>query len=213
MFEAARGGSRSSSSVGDGAHKMVAATSGGVGSTTQERPHVELCIHDTCPDCGRGLDEEEIKAGWMPDEQLYTTQCPHCPRKFVARFTVMHSRASSLGRPLSCECLSPLVIRKEVQNLMRGVEGREGEERLSVGEVGKGSGKWVTNEWDQSVPLFVHHLRTKQPAIFWNIVWHFLHCKLPLSILHVEEDVTVKSMPKSPKQPAVVKPPPSPKSV
>lgn len=171
--------------VGGGARKEL----GQALDATAARPMMELHIDDSCPDCKRTLDEGDLRRGWMQDEQLYTTQCPYCPRKFVARFTVVSNRPD--GKDLSCECLSPLVVRKEVQNLMRAPS--------IASDWGGAEGAWASGRQpcdsveDKSVPLFVQHLRSKQPAIFWNIVWHFIHCKLPLSFILIHEDATILS--------------------
>lgn len=37
------------------------------------------------------MSDEEIRMGWSKDPHEYTTQCPRCQRKFVARFAVTGS--------------------------------------------------------------------------------------------------------------------------
>lgn len=76
---------------------------------------------------------------------------------------------------LHCECLSPLVVRKEVSNLLRGTDHFVLEQEPP----------------DPSVATFVQYLRLKQPAIFWNVVWHMINTKLPLSFLLGKEDASV----------------------
>ena len=78
-----------------------------------------------CPNlrCGHPLSLSELRDGWTPDPNRYTTRCPKCGREFVPRFTVDCTSgdwvgSEGRGSSLWCELLSPWVLRKEVNNVI-----------------------------------------------------------------------------------------------
>lgn len=87
---------------------------------------------DSCPHCSHVLSETDIVSGWSPCAFTdYTTVCPRCEHRFVPRFVVTCSSASFQGSqgprtPLYCEFLSPWVVRKELQLIIKGETGISG---------------------------------------------------------------------------------------
>eukprot|EP00961_Rhodomonas_salina_P116172 1563897-Rhodomonas_salina.1 len=60
-------------------------------------------------------------------------RCGHCAKKFVARFRVRRAGADAqrgAEGPESFECLSPLVVKKELTTLMRSIDEPEEVERM-----------------------------------------------------------------------------------
>jgi len=139
-----------------------------------EVTNIEIDVVDCCPSCGHMIREADVCKGWQPDENEYTSRCSNCARKFVATFQV-HLSGTTQGQleTVRCEAFSPVVVQKEVDNLVRGIEG--------IGEKEPGT--------------FVKYLRARQPSIFWNIVWHFLLCKLPVHFLFHGENAQVRRRP------------------
>jgi hypothetical protein len=92
-------------------------------------PGVEIDTNsETCPKCHHALSCKEIRAGWEPDPNVYTTTCP-CGRKFVAHFRVRVSDPGWEGSTgprtdLWCEFLPPWVLRKEMSTTIQayGIE-------------------------------------------------------------------------------------------
>lgn len=84
---------------------------------------------DSCPHCSNVLCENDVVAGWSPCAfQDFTTKCPKCEHRFVPRFsvtTIAHDFVGSQGpqTPLYCEFLSPWVVRKELQHIVKGAAG------------------------------------------------------------------------------------------
>eukprot|EP00808_Paulinella_micropora_P009343 g18473.t1 len=132
-----------------------------------------LTIHTTvnCPECHRPLKDLEIREGWTDSPDDYTTECPDCSERFVARFTVRPSshveelplenvtQADANVKEVISEYLSPWVLKKEVSTL---VERREAE--------------YLTSK----------EFRRTSPALFWNLVWHLINQGLVIDFLLLE---------------------------
>jgi pentatricopeptide repeat protein len=84
---------------------------------------------DTCPRCSHTMKEIDIVAGWKPCEfQDFTTCCSQCHHRFVPRFSVSCASPTFEGSqgpatPLFCEFLSPWVLRKELDHVVKGAGG------------------------------------------------------------------------------------------
>eukprot|EP00743_Colponemidia_sp_Colp-15_P005741 GILK01006171.1.p1 GENE.GILK01006171.1~~GILK01006171.1.p1 ORF type:complete len:1268 (-),score=219.43 GILK01006171.1:106-3909(-) len=138
----------------------VPAVTGLSESSARDLEDAYLCMEDDCGSCGKTLGDEEIMAGWQQSYNSYTTACCYCGNKFVPRFHVSFSD----GTKRFCEFLSPLVLKKEVENLFMN------------------KGEYVLHS-----SLF----RQEHTVIFWNLVWYFTLVGVPLFFLeHPENQFT-----------------------
>ncbi|EFC38180.1 predicted protein [Naegleria gruberi] len=100
-----------------------------------------------CYHCEHICKESEIRSGWSSsNSQSYTTTCTHCSKQFVPYFSVyfkLPSVTQELHQLTSVEYLSPLVIRKEIENL-------------------------ISHDVKADSALCWQH-----PVLFWNLVVHF----------------------------------------
>ncbi|GKY91231.1 hypothetical protein MPSEU_000095700 [Mayamaea pseudoterrestris] len=121
---------------------------------------------DPCPQCSYVLMETDVCMGWTPcGFSDYTTKCPKCLYRFVPQFVVTCSASTfegsqGSGTPLYCEFLSPWVIRRNLQNI---VKGESGIDRL------------LDPSWRSGTGI--------QATIFWNLMVHFRRNRLPFSFL------------------------------
>jgi len=51
-------------------------------------PTLEIDTKEECPECAKSVFDHEIRAGWTTNPNDYTTRCPQCGERFVARFSV-----------------------------------------------------------------------------------------------------------------------------
>lgn len=65
---------------------------------------IVLVPSGVCPECGYGLDEEEVCAGWHNDPLDFTTRCPKCGQRFIAH---LHARNQKTGLVESFDYLCP----------------------------------------------------------------------------------------------------------
>lgn len=140
-----------------------------LGENTLEVLYPDLCIDtqsETCPQCQSNVTEQDIIKGWKAcDSQDYTTTCPHCTRRFVARFRVSCSDPSFYGSegyfsPLICEYFSPWVLLKEFRNILKATNGLR--EMLNPG-------------WRRG-----HDINAR---LWWNLIVAFTHYRLPITFL------------------------------
>jgi pentatricopeptide repeat protein len=68
---------------------------------------------EVCPQasCATVLTDGDVRRGWRPDPNDYTTCCPKCKRRFVAVFTLMSDSptwegSTGVGTPLFCQVRS-----------------------------------------------------------------------------------------------------------
>lgn len=139
---------------------------------------IEMTSCSRCYKCSSFAFDEEIMANWTPDESNLNTQCQYCARKFVPLLTIEVRDASSHGHssssssadrntshrkeslnesincnePFTVPYLSPLVLRKEVENVLE----HESDACLL------------------SADFIDHH-----PIIYWNLIWYFERVNLP----------------------------------
>lgn len=120
----------------------------------------------SCPQCSSILRVDDIVVGWKPcDFQDLTSGCPHCKHRFVPHFTVTSSApdfegSQGKGTPLYCELLSPWVLRKELEFVIRGVGGVE---------------EMLNPEWRSGTDV--------RASLWWNLVVHFRRHNLPVAFL------------------------------
>ena len=121
---------------------------------------------DSCPHCSNTLSENDVVKGWLPSSfHDYTTQCPKCRHRFVPRFVVNCSAPSFEGSqgvntPLYCEFLSPWVLRKALQHVIKNGVGIEG---------------MLQPEWRNGTDI--------RATLFWNMIVLCHRFKLPCSFL------------------------------
>lgn len=121
---------------------------------------------DSCPHCSYALSENDIVTGWTPCAfQNYTTHCPKCQHRFVPRFVVACSSPDFQGSqgyqtPLFCEFLSPWVLRKEFQQIIKHGDGIE---------------RIIDPEWRSGTDI--------RATLFWNLMVLCRRYKLPFCFL------------------------------
>lgn len=96
-----------------------------------------------CHNCSNLLYDEDIMANWSAEDSNLNTICQTCNKQTVPFLTV---NVNDLNDPFSVPYLNPLVLRKELENIL----SQEGD--LSLAE-----------------PKFV----LEHPIIYWNLVWTF----------------------------------------
>lgn len=124
---------------------------------TRTFPGVTISTTETCPTCENLVADEYQRIGWSRDPNDYTTRCNSCKSRFVGRFTLQYFlHSSSEKKMICCEYLSPMVLQKEIDTLLKRVDGKY----LSSSDFHRNS-----------------------PSIFWNIAWHFSNVQLPVGFL------------------------------
>jgi len=122
--------------------------------------------NETCPRCNFLLSDDDVVAGWTPnDSNDYTTSCPNCRQRFVPHFCVQSTSSTFMGSrgpasPLLCERLSPWVLQKEIRSVM---SDREGVENL------------LSPEWREEA--------TKNAVLWWNLVLSCMRYRFPFTFL------------------------------
>ncbi|XP_022900538.2 DENN domain-containing protein Crag isoform X1 [Onthophagus taurus] len=100
-----------------------------------------------CHNCLSFLYDEDIMTCWSADDSNLNTICPSCSKQTVPLLTInISQRETGLSEPFSVPYLNPLVLRKELENVL----AREGDLSLSDAR-------------------FVE----EHPIIYWNLVWVF----------------------------------------
>lgn len=99
-----------------------------------------------CHNCSALLYDEEIMASWSSEDSNLNTKCHVCEKPTVPLLTINVITEGQFGDPFSVPYLNPLVLRKELENILT----REGDLCLKS---------------DQFV--------TEHPIIYWNLIWTF----------------------------------------
>lgn len=121
---------------------------------------------NSCPQCSSTLHIDDVVSGWKPcDFQDFTSACPQCKHRFVPHFTVTSAARDFVGTqgkgtPLYCEFLSPWVLRKELEFVIRGTGGVE---------------EMLKPEWRSGTDI--------RATLWWNLIVHFRRCNLPVAFL------------------------------
>ncbi|XP_066252860.1 DENN domain-containing protein Crag isoform X1 [Euwallacea similis] len=110
-----------------------------------------------CHNCNRLLYDEDIMANWWAEDSNLNTQCQACSKSTVPLLTItVHGNDVANCDPFSVPYLNPLVLRKELENIL----SQEGD--LSLSE-----SKFID----------------EHPIIYWNLIWSFerinVHTHLP----------------------------------
>jgi len=128
----------------------------------QEELVISMTVHMTscsrCSQCGSVLYDEEIMAGWTPEDSNLNTICCWCKQPTVPNLSIKvydyreHPKdKSSQGQhhprehfPIHIPYISPLVLRKEMENVL----GKEGDSALT----------------DPACPDL-------HPILYWNLIY------------------------------------------
>lgn len=106
-----------------------------------------------CHNCLSLLYDEDIMANWFPEDSNLNTICQACHKPTVPLLTItILSKSLSTSEPFSVPYLNPLVLRKELENVLT----TEGD--LSLGDI-----KFIE----------------EHPIIYWNLVWIFERINVP----------------------------------
>ena len=116
-------------------------------------PKLTIQVADSCMECSRAILDHEIRVSWTSDSNDYTTMCPSCSCRFVARFSIRPKGSTDPNKVVVCEYLSPIVLRKEVENIVL-----------------------------REAPGFLLSAEFRRTSVtcFWNLAWHLSNLQLPL---------------------------------
>ncbi|XP_032452494.1 DENN domain-containing protein Crag isoform X1 [Nasonia vitripennis] len=134
----------------------------------EERFAVELILSSAsrCHNCSAILYDEEIMAGWQPEDSNLNTTCQFCDKATVPLLTVtildyrcedgesshdplmagLLQEPRELPEPISVPYLNPLVLRKELENVL----SQEGDSCLTK-----------------------HKFIQEHPIVYWNLIWYY----------------------------------------
>ncbi|XP_012273297.1 DENN domain-containing protein 4C isoform X2 [Orussus abietinus] len=156
----------------------------------EERLAVELVLSTAsrCHHCLTILYDEEIMAGWQPEDSNLNTVCQFCDKATVPLLTVtildyrrqegekgndpltgalieLSDQPRELDEPITVPYLNPLVLRKELENVL----SQEGDSCLTK-----------------------HRFIQEHPIVYWNLMWYFerinMSSHLPDLWLHNEQE-------------------------
>ncbi|KAK4881396.1 hypothetical protein RN001_004715 [Aquatica leii] len=152
-------------------------------STTESELEITLVSCSQCHNCSVLLYDEDIMSNWSAEDSNLNTLCYTCNKPTVPLLTISVKHSSiPTGEPFSIPYLNPLVLRKELENILT----QEGD--LSLADA-----------------KFVEH----HPIIYWNLVWTFerinVQSHLPNLYLKNRKDnlISVNKMEQQSKQEAV----------
>lgn len=137
---------------------------------------IQMTSCSQCHNCSVLLYDEEIMAGWSPEDSNLNTTCHAC-HKFSLPFLTIHRRymskvekeeeekqQQSSSNDLTVPYLNPLVLRKELENIL-------------------------TQEGD--LALIKSNFVEEHAIIFWNLLWIMerIECKTYLPDLSLPSSV------------------------
>lgn len=85
-------------------------------------------------------------ANWFPEDSNLNTLCQACSKATVPLLTVTITNNDAVSEPFSVPYLNPLVLRKELENVL-----------TTEGDLSLGDTKFVE----------------EHPIIYWNLIWIF----------------------------------------
>lgn len=137
----------------------------------EERLAIELVLSSAsrCHHCAAILYDEEIMAGWQPEDSNLNTVCQYCDKATVPLLTVtildyrceaseknndplmgalveLLDQPKELLEPITVPYLNPLVLRKELESVL----SQEGDACLTK-----------------------HRFIQEHPIVYWNLIWYF----------------------------------------
>ncbi|XP_026667588.1 DENN domain-containing protein Crag isoform X2 [Ceratina calcarata] len=136
-----------------------------------ERIAIELILSSAsrCHHCASILYDEEIMAGWQPEDSNLNTVCQYCDKATVPLLTItildyrceenekksdplmgalveLLDKPRELLEPITVPYLNPLVLRKELESVL----SQEGDTCLTK-----------------------HRFIEEHPIVYWNLIWYF----------------------------------------
>lgn len=136
-----------------------------------ERIAIELVLASAsrCHHCASILYDEEIMAGWQPEDSNLNTVCQYCDKATVPLLTItildyrceenerksdplmgalveLLDKPRELLEPITVPYLNPLVLRKELESVL----SQEGDTCLTK-----------------------HRFIEEHPIVYWNLIWYF----------------------------------------
>ncbi|XP_053994404.1 DENN domain-containing protein Crag isoform X3 [Hylaeus volcanicus] len=136
-----------------------------------ERIAIELVLSSAsrCHHCASILYDEEIMAGWQPEDSNLNTVCQYCDKATVPLLTItildyrceenekkndplmgalveLLDKPKELLEPTTVPYLNPLVLRKELESVL----SQEGDSCLTK-----------------------HKFIEEHPIVYWNLIWYF----------------------------------------
>ncbi|XP_076764946.1 DENN domain-containing protein Crag-like [Xylocopa sonorina] len=136
-----------------------------------ERIAIELVLSSAsrCHHCATILYDEEIMAGWQPEDSNLNTVCQYCDKATVPLLTItildyrceenekksdplmgalveLLDKPRELLEPITVPYLNPLVLRKELESVL----SQEGDTCLTK-----------------------HKFIEEHPIVYWNLIWYF----------------------------------------
>ncbi|XP_056672374.1 DENN domain-containing protein 4B isoform X6 [Monodelphis domestica] len=172
-------------------------------------PPVEILLSSCslCRACDSLVYDEEIMAGWAPDDSNLNTTCPFCSRPFVPLLSVqtldsrprsdLHGTPTSTGasnrdaplpggpgpvlsdRRLCLALDDSSVCNGDTESAPRKVEGGAWA-YLSPLVLRKELESLVENEGSEVLAL--PELPASHPILFWNLLWYFQRLRLPSTL-------------------------------
>uniref|UniRef100_A0A1I8IZQ3 UDENN domain-containing protein n=1 Tax=Macrostomum lignano TaxID=282301 RepID=A0A1I8IZQ3_9PLAT len=121
---------------------------------------VQITSCTICPSCKVCVYDEEIMDGWSADDSCMTIDCPFCCRILRPELSVNCSNEECF----SVVYLSPMVLRKELENLL-----------ADLGDNYLAGSAFSENIADSS------HTNC---LLFWNLLWYLERLKLPHCLSH-----------------------------
>ncbi|KAG7188379.1 hypothetical protein KM043_008032 [Ampulex compressa] len=137
----------------------------------EERLAIELVVSSAsrCHHCAAILYDEEIMAGWQPEDSNLNTVCQYCDKATVPLLTItildyrcdegekrndplmgalveLLKQPRELLEPTTVPYLNPLVLRKELESVL----SQEGDTCLTK-----------------------HRFIEEHPIVYWNLIWYF----------------------------------------
>ncbi|UXI19338.1 E3 ubiquitin-protein ligase [Sarcoptes scabiei] len=123
---------------------------------------IEIMSCTVCRQCQSIIYDEEIMCKWFADDSNLNTECIHCSSKFVPSLTIYikdfrqsEDKEGHQLEPISVPYLSPLVLRKEFENILNT-------ETYST--------------------LMRSQFVDDHPIVYWNLIWYFDRLNLPTHI-------------------------------
>lgn len=123
-----------------------------------------------CHNCSSLLYDEEIMSNWSAEDSNLNTVCQCCSKPTVPLLTVtITGQKATTGEAFSVPYLNPLVLRKELENVL----AQEGDLTLS-------DSKFVE----------------EHPIIYWNLVWTFerINVQSHLPNLYFKSKADIRSL-------------------
>lgn len=124
--------------------------------------------YDYCPSCYkakklRKLSIEEILGGFKREKSTYFSICNICMNRIYPKLYILYDNQVNLEVVDSVNFLSPVVLLKEVDNLIK-------------------------NNSDKYFFLSDYYKHKDHRQIFWNIAFYFQILNLPLFVLYVQRN-------------------------